>query len=97
MDIELIGGDFDKSQRNITEVVDNVFDAAKRRHYDISLPTYDSYMLCQIQIKPCPSTKTWTSYKNETRFFVRRGNATHEHKDKERDNYWQERHFLDSN
>ena len=82
-----MGRDFDKFKRNITVVVGNAFDAGKRRYYDISLPTYDSHMLCQIQIKPNPSTKTWTSYINEIRIFVRRGNAKHEHKDEESDNY----------
>ena len=91
-DIELMGGDFDKFQRNITEVIDNAFDAGKRRYYDISFPTYDNHVLCQVQIKPCRSTKTWASYKNETRFFVRRGNATHELNGEESDDYWQERH-----
>ena len=77
-DIDLMGGDFDRLKRNITEVIDNAFDAGKRRYYDTSFPTYDNHVLCQVQIKPWAFTKIWTSYKNEIRFFVRRGNATHE-------------------
>ena len=92
-DIDLMGGDFDKLKRNITEVIDNAFDAGKRCDYDISFPTYDNHVLCQVQIKPCRSTKTWASYKKETRFFVRRGNATHELNGEESDDYWQERRF----
>ena len=88
-----MGGDFDTFLRNITEVIDNAFDVGKRRYDDISFPTYDNHVLCQVQLKPCRSTKTWASYKNETRFFVRRGNATHELNGEESDDYWQERRF----
>ena len=77
-DIELMGGDFDKFQRNITEVIDNAFDAGKRGRYEISFPTYDDHVLCKVQVKRCQQAKTWVSYKNERRFFVRRGNVTHE-------------------
>jgi len=51
-------------------------------------------MLFQIHIKPYPSVKILTSYKHEIRFFVRRGNATHELDGKESEDYWQGRHFF---
>ena len=88
-----MGGDFDKFLRKITEVIDNAFDVGKRRYDDISFPTYDNHVLCQVQIKPCRSTKTWASYKSEIRFFPRRGNATHELNREENDDYWQEKRF----
>ena len=84
-DIDLMGGDFDRLKRNITEVIDNAFDADNRRYYDISFTIYKNDVLCQVQIKPCRSTKTWASCKNEIRFFVRRGNPTHELNGEEND------------
>jgi len=90
-DIDLVNGDFDKLQRNISEIVDNAFDAGKTAYFNTTFPTYDTHIICRIDVKPCRSTKTWTNYKNDTRFFVRRSNSTQELNGEESDDYWQER------
>ncbi len=90
-DIDLCKGNFDLLQRNISQIVDAAFDAGKLSYFDITFPTYDSYLICRIDVRPCPSTKTWTKYHGDTRFFIRRSGLTCELDPDEADDYWRER------
>ncbi len=90
-DIELCKGDFDLLQRNISQIVDNAFNAGRLGYFDMTFPIYDSQRICRIDVKPCRSTKTWTKYDSRARFFIRRSGLTLELEPDETEDYWQER------
>ena len=73
-DLEIIGNDSDKLQRQIVEGIGNAMGKENKSFYEIKMTAIDEKIIFQITMTKNEVGPTWVNFNNDSKFYIREGN-----------------------